>query len=158
MNYGQYSPVGTPGPPVVVDNQLFSPQQIPFSPSYYPQAGATSMPHISASVPVSQDLMNVKGSCSRHGLSLAPGCYVSDCCIGLGSHSMDSGSNAGFYNFHGMFGSGEPLPITSNPVDLSQRTVSPITSAGAYSQPIGTFASYDPNIAQVMCDIWHEIM
>ncbi|KAM1924866.1 hypothetical protein ACFX13_032213 [Malus domestica] len=34
--YGQYSPVATPLP-VMVDGQLYSTQQVPFSPSYYPQ-------------------------------------------------------------------------------------------------------------------------
>ncbi|XP_021816779.1 uncharacterized protein LOC110759056 isoform X2 [Prunus avium] len=35
--YGQYSPVATPLPSVMVDGQLYSTQQVPFSPSYYPQ-------------------------------------------------------------------------------------------------------------------------
>lgn len=37
MGYGQYSPVGSALPPFMVDGQLYSAQQLPFSPSYYPQ-------------------------------------------------------------------------------------------------------------------------
>ena len=36
MGYGQYSPVATPLTPIVLDGQLYSPQQIPFSPFYHP--------------------------------------------------------------------------------------------------------------------------
>eukprot|EP00258_Populus_trichocarpa_P030328 XP_024446347.1 uncharacterized protein LOC18107886 isoform X2 [Populus trichocarpa] len=36
MGYGQYSPVATPLTPIVLDGQLYSPQQIPFSPFYNP--------------------------------------------------------------------------------------------------------------------------
>lgn len=37
MAYGQYSPVGNPLHSMMVEGQLYSPQQIPFSPTYYPQ-------------------------------------------------------------------------------------------------------------------------
>ncbi|KAL8139652.1 hypothetical protein V2J09_005673 [Rumex salicifolius] len=124
MTYGQYSPVSTPVPPMVVDNQLFSPQQVPFPQSYYPQAVATSVPHISAPAPNSQDVRNI-----------------------IGHHLVDSGSNTSFYNLHGMFGSAESLSNASNPVDLPRRTISPMTSIGPYTQP-GTMGSYNPNVAQ----------
>ncbi|KAL5540137.1 hypothetical protein UlMin_042361 [Ulmus minor] len=57
--YGQYSPVASPLPPLMVDGQLYSPQQLPFSPSYYPQS-----PHISSAVPVSStELMTTDSNC-----------------------------------------------------------------------------------------------
>ncbi|CAK7345839.1 unnamed protein product [Dovyalis caffra] len=36
MGYGQYSPMAAPLTPVMLDGQLYSPQQIPFSPFYHP--------------------------------------------------------------------------------------------------------------------------
>ncbi|GLT97450.1 hypothetical protein SLE2022_150150 [Rubroshorea leprosula] len=44
MTYGQFSPVGTPLPSVMVDGQLYSPQQIPFSPTYYQQPAPSNVP------------------------------------------------------------------------------------------------------------------
>jgi len=63
MAYGQYSPVSTPVPPIMVDNQLFSHQQIPVSPQYYPQPVGSSMPHMSAAIPVSHaEMVTPKGT------------------------------------------------------------------------------------------------
>ncbi|XP_050218380.1 YTH domain-containing protein ECT1-like [Mercurialis annua] len=50
MAYGQYSPVATPLP-LMLDGQLYSPQQIPFAPSYYPQSAPPNAP---SSVPSSE--------------------------------------------------------------------------------------------------------
>jgi hypothetical protein len=36
MGHGQYSPMATPLTPIMLDGQLYSPQQIPFSPVYHP--------------------------------------------------------------------------------------------------------------------------
>ncbi|XP_011019942.1 PREDICTED: uncharacterized protein LOC105122510 isoform X1 [Populus euphratica] len=36
MGHGQYSPMATPLTPIMIDSQLYSPQQIPFSPFYHP--------------------------------------------------------------------------------------------------------------------------
>ncbi|GAV91109.1 YTH domain-containing protein [Cephalotus follicularis] len=44
MAYGQYSPVASPLPSVMVEGQLYSTQQIPFSPTYYPQAVPLNAP------------------------------------------------------------------------------------------------------------------
>lgn len=63
MTYGQYSPATTPVPQIIVDNQLFSPQQVPVSPQYYPQPAGSSMPHMSATIPASHaDMVTHKGS------------------------------------------------------------------------------------------------
>lgn len=47
--YGQYSPVATPLPSVMLDGQLYSPQQIPFSPFYQQPAP----PNVPSSAPFS---------------------------------------------------------------------------------------------------------
>lgn len=58
MAYGQYSPVATQLHPLMMDGQLYSPQQVPFSPSYYAQAPAPNLPHMSSPIPISPaDLM-----------------------------------------------------------------------------------------------------
>ncbi|KAJ6758840.1 EVOLUTIONARILY CONSERVED C-TERMINAL REGION 10 [Salix koriyanagi] len=44
MGYGQYSPVATPLTPLVLDGQLYSPQQIPFSPFYHPNMPSSGPP------------------------------------------------------------------------------------------------------------------
>lgn len=121
MAYGQYSPVSTPVPQIMVDNQLFSPQQIPVSPQYYQQAVASSMPHMSATNPVSHnEMVTPKGHMSAQG--------------------------HGFYNMHGMFGSGEPLSNQSNPTDVGWRTM---TSTPGYTQPAGALGSFDPTVGQI---------
>lgn len=124
MAYGQYSPVSAPVPPIMVDNQLFSPQQIPVSPQYYPQPVGSSMPHMSAAIPVS------------HAEMATP----------KGHMSMNTQHSHGFYNFHGMFGSGEALPNQSNAADVGWRTLS---SNAGYTQPVGTLGSYDPMVGQI---------
>uniref|UniRef100_A0A2P2JXC2 YTH domain-containing family protein n=1 Tax=Rhizophora mucronata TaxID=61149 RepID=A0A2P2JXC2_RHIMU len=50
MAYGQYSPVATPLSPIFFNGQLYSPQQIPFTPSFYPQPAPPNLP---SSVPLS---------------------------------------------------------------------------------------------------------
>lgn len=124
MAYGQYSPASTPVPQIMVDNQLFSPQQIPVSPQYYPQQVGSSMPHMSAAIPVSHaDMVTHKGHMSMNTL-----------------HSH------GYYNLPGMFGSGDPLSSPSNSTDVGWRT---LNSASAYSQPIATLGSFDPTVGQI---------
>ncbi|KAF9663032.1 hypothetical protein SADUNF_Sadunf18G0116000 [Salix dunnii] len=51
MGYGQYSPVATPLTPLVLDGQLYSPQQIPFSPFYHPMpsSGPPGSPELMSS-------------------------------------------------------------------------------------------------------------
>lgn len=126
MAYGQYSPVNTPVPPVIVDNQIFPPQQM-FAPPYYTQTVETSLPPISAAVPVSQAEL------------LAP----------KGHHSVNSGNMTGFYNLPGLYGSGEPLSSMPASTDMARRNVSPFTSSSMYMQPVGTFGSYDPSYGQI---------
>ena len=45
-----------------------------------------------------------------------------------------------------MYGSGEHLSSPSNSTDMGWRT---LTSAAAYTQPVGTLGSFDPTVGQV---------
>ena len=60
---------------------------------------------------------------------------------------MNTQHSHGFYNVHGMFGSGEALPNQSNAADVGWRT---LTSNAGYSQPVGALGSYDPMVGQVI--------
>ncbi|GAB4833067.1 hypothetical protein Ancab_007126 [Ancistrocladus abbreviatus] len=121
MAYGQYSPVTAPLPPIVVDNQLF-----PGTPPFYPQPVSSSLPHLSAVTPVSQNELTPKGHLA-----------------------IDSGHSSSFYNLHGIIGSGESFSTRSNPADMGLRTISPLTSMATYTQPSSTFGSYDPKMGQI---------
>ncbi|XP_057517041.1 YTH domain-containing protein ECT1-like isoform X1 [Amaranthus tricolor] len=118
--YGQYSPASTPVPQMMVDNQLFSPQQIPVSPQYYPQHVGSSMPHMSAATASHAEMATQKGNMSMNALH-----------------------NHGYYNLHGMYGSGENLSSPSNSTESGWRT---LTSTAAYTQPVGSF---DPTVGQI---------
>ncbi|KMT17654.1 hypothetical protein BVRB_2g036020 [Beta vulgaris subsp. vulgaris] len=120
MAYGQYSPASSPVPQIMVDNQLFSPQQIPVSPQYYPQQVGSSMPpHMSGTIPVSHaEMVTHKG------------------------HMPMNVHNHAYYNLHGMLGSGEHLSSPSNSTDVGWRT---LTS----TQPVATLSSFDPTVGQI---------
>lgn len=114
MAYGQYSPVATPLPSIVVDGQLYSPQQIPFSPSYYPQPSPPSLP---SALPVSPSEMMTSES---------------------GADNLLYGPSSGYFVHFGSFGggniSGNPgsSPLTS-PATYPQ----PMGILGSYEQTTG---------------------
>ena len=56
---------------------------------------------------------------------------------------MNALHNHGYYNLHGMYGSGENLSSPSNSTESGWRT---LTSTAAYTQPVGSF---DPTVGQV---------
>ncbi|KAK9269326.1 hypothetical protein L1049_001097 [Liquidambar formosana] len=149
MAYGQYSTVATPPSSVMVDGQLYSPQQIPFAPPYYPQTVAPSLPQISSAVPVPQTELLTPESSVQEGVSddilFGPGSgyFVHFGSFGGGGLSGNPGSTPGFYNFLGEFGSGKPLSNELNPSDLS-----PLTSPAAYPQRIGILGSYEHYVGQ----------
>ncbi|KAK9683998.1 hypothetical protein RND81_10G179700 [Saponaria officinalis] len=123
MAFGQYSPVSTPVPQLMVDNQLFSHQQIPVSPQYYHQQVGNSMPHMYAAIPASHaDMVTPKGHMN-----------------------VNVPHNHGFYNMHGMFGSGEHLSSPSNNTD-GWRSLS---STPGYTQSAGGLGSFDPTVGQM---------
>lgn len=111
MAYGQYSPVATPLPSLMVDGQLYSPQQVPFSPSYYGQAAAPSLPHMSA------DLMVPESS------------SIDTMLFGPGPGYLASFGSFGGGNLSGNLGSS---PLTS-PVAYSQ----PMGILGSYEHNVG---------------------
>nr|KAJ0206285.1 hypothetical protein LSAT_V11C500258230 [Lactuca sativa] len=44
FDYSQFSPVASPMSPIMIDGQLFSPHQVPISPSYYSQPVSPNLP------------------------------------------------------------------------------------------------------------------
>ncbi|GLT28624.1 hypothetical protein SLA2020_035430 [Shorea laevis] len=83
MAYGQFSPVGTPLPPVMVEGQLYSPQQIPFSPTYYPQPAPSNVP---SAVPISpSELMTPESNNDNFLFGPGPGYLVQLGSFGGGS-------------------------------------------------------------------------
>lgn len=152
MAYGQYSPASTPVPQIMVDNQIFSPQQIPVSPQYYPQPVGSSMPHMSAAMPVSHaEMVSHKGTVLKFFYSTQAHHSKKNLIVLITielfiTGHMSMNTHHGFYNIHGMFGSGEHLSSPSNSADVGWRTMN---SSAAYSQPVGTLGSFDPTVGQV---------
>eukprot|EP00257_Ricinus_communis_P020003 XP_015579140.1 uncharacterized protein LOC8285992 [Ricinus communis] len=68
MAYGQYSPVATPLP-LMLEGQLYSPQQIPFAPSFYPQSAP---PNVPSSVPLSSS-EHIASESNTDNLLFGPG-------------------------------------------------------------------------------------
>lgn len=150
MAYGQqYSPVASPLPSVVVDGQLYSPQQVPFSPSYYPQPVAPSMQHISSTVPISQTELLTPQSGGHEGFSdtmlYSPG---SGYFVPFGTFGGDLSGNSGLYSLQRDLALGKNLSNGLNSAD-SDRLLSPLASPAAYPQPIGILGSYEHNVGQV---------
>lgn len=118
--YGQYSPVATPLPSVLVDGQLYSPQQVPFSPSYYPQPSPPSLSHITSAIPLTPTELMTSESSSVDNMAFGPG-------------------SGYFVNFRSFSGG-----------DLSGNLgSSPLASPGIYPQPIGILGSYEHNVGQI---------
>ncbi|KAG6588257.1 YTH domain-containing protein ECT3, partial [Cucurbita argyrosperma subsp. sororia] len=110
MAYGQYSPVATPMPSVMLDGQLYSPQQVPFSPSYYPQQAAPGLPHGSSAVPVSPTEMISPESSAFENMLYGPGTGFLLNFGSYGGGNLGSGSlssPAAYPQPMGMFGSND---------------------------------------------------
>lgn len=135
MAYGQFSPMASPLSPIMVDGQLYSPHQIPVSPPYFPQQVSPSVPHVSSSLPISQNDMVTSGSSGQEGL-------VDNVLFGPGS-----GYFVHFGSFSGGGLSGEPLSNRSNSETGSY--MSPLTSPTVYPPPIGILGPYEHNAGQV---------
>ncbi|PON36283.1 YTH domain containing protein [Parasponia andersonii] len=116
--YGQYSPVATPVPPLMVDGQLYS-QQLPFSPSYYPQPAPPNLPHISSALPVSPTELITPESSTIDNMFFGPG---SGYLVNFGS--LGGGNLSGNVNS------------------------SPVTPSTVYPQPMGILGSYENNFGQ----------
>ncbi|XP_021816772.1 uncharacterized protein LOC110759056 isoform X1 [Prunus avium] len=118
--YGQYSPVATPLPSVMVDGQLYSTQQVPFSPSYYPQPSPPSMSHISSAIPVSPTELMTSESNSTDNMAFGPG----------------SGYLVNFRSFSG----GDPSGHLGS---------SALASPAIYPPPMGILGSYEHSVGQI---------
>ncbi|CAL1414087.1 unnamed protein product [Linum trigynum] len=109
MAYGQYSPVATPVPSIMLDGQLYSPQQIPFSPSFYPQHN----PNFPSSVHVSpSELMASDNNNESYPFGPGSGYFVHYGSFGGGNMSGAPGSSplaspAGYHQPMGILGSYE---------------------------------------------------
>ncbi|KAK4853876.1 hypothetical protein QYF36_015875 [Acer negundo] len=114
MPYGPYSPVATPLPSIMFDGQFYSPQQVSFSPSYYPQHGPPGAP---SAVPVSPSELMTSES-SGDNLLFGPG----------------SGYILPFGSFGGGNVSGNSVsnPLTSPPIYPQ-----PMGILGSYEQNVG---------------------
>ncbi|VVA26168.1 PREDICTED: YTH [Prunus dulcis] len=118
--YGQYSPVATPLPSVMVDGQLYSTQQVPFSPSYYPQPSPPSMSHISSAIPVSPTELMTSESNRTDNMAFGPG----------------SGYLVNFRSFSG----GDPSGHLGS---------SALASPAIYPPPMGILGSYEHSVGQI---------
>lgn len=104
----------------MVDGQLYSPQQLPFNPSYYPQPATPNLPHISSALPVSpNELMTPENS------------TIDNMFFGPGSGYLVNFGSLGGGNLSGNVNS------------------SPVTSPTVYPQPMGILGSYENNFGQV---------
>lgn len=113
MAYGQYSPIATPLPSIMVEGQLYPPQQIPFSPSYYPQHGP---PNVPSALPVSPSEMMTSES---------------------SGDNLVFGPSSGYFVHFGSYGvnvSGNPA---SSPLTSPAAYPQPMGILGSYEQNIG---------------------
>ncbi|XP_050374209.1 YTH domain-containing protein ECT1 isoform X2 [Argentina anserina] len=117
--YGQYSPVATPLASYMVDGQLYSPQQVPFSPTYYPQPSSPSLPPITSAIPVTPAELMTSESSSTDNMAFGPG-------------SND------FVNFRSFSGGDMSGSFGS----------SPLASPGIYPQPMGILGPYEHSVGQ----------
>ncbi|CAL1408598.1 unnamed protein product [Linum trigynum] len=120
MTYGQYSPVATPVPSIMLDGQLYSPQQIPFSPSFYPQHN----PNFPSSFPVSPSEFMASES-NNESLMFGPG--------------------SGYFVHYGSFGGGSMsgAPGTS-PLTSPAAYHQPMGILGPYEHHVGQISQQRP--------------
>ncbi|XP_022842846.1 YTH domain-containing family protein 2-like isoform X2 [Olea europaea var. sylvestris] len=148
--YGQFSPLANPLSPIMVDNHLFSPHQMPISPSYYPPPVSHGLPHVTSALPVAQSEFVPSASRAQENLNenaaFGPGSgyYLPFRSFG---GDISGSSGVGLYNISSEFGSGEPFPNHSSAIETS-RFMSPLTSGTVYPHPVGILGAYEQNVAQ----------
>lgn len=153
MAYGQFSPVSSHLSPIMIDGQLYSPHQVPISPSYYQPPISPGLPHVSQALPTSQAELIVTPGRGSHesfvdGMIYGPGSGYYMPVGSYGGGELPGNNNLGFYKLQNDFRSGEqPLTNRSNSMD-SGRYVSPLTSATLYPQQFGLLGSYEQTAAQ----------
>ena len=135
MAYGQFPHMASPLSPIMVDGQLYSPHQIPVSPSYFPQSVSPGVTHATSSLPISQSELVTAGSNGQDGLH----------------DNVLFGPGSGYFVHFGSFGGGglcgEPFSNISN--SETGCYLSPLASPGVYPQPLGLLGPYEHNIGQV---------
>ncbi|KAJ4830796.1 hypothetical protein Tsubulata_016932 [Turnera subulata] len=120
MAYGQYSPVASPLPPIMLEGQLFSPQHIPIAaPSFYPQPAPSN---VQSSVPLSpSELINPE------------------------SNSEPFGPGSGYLVHYGSFGGGNmSATLGSSPLPSPSSYPQPMGILGPYEHHIGQFSQQRP--------------
>lgn len=147
--YGQFSPVASPLSPIMIDGQLFSPHQVPMSPSYYSQPASPGLPHVTSALPTDLATPANSGQDALHdNVFLGPG---SGYYLHYGSYGggNPSGNNSlGFYKYPGDVGSGESVSNRSMFSDTGSYA-SPITSGTLYPAPVGILGSYEHVFGQI---------
>ncbi|KAK6247932.1 hypothetical protein QUC31_019497 [Theobroma cacao] len=92
MSYGQYSPVGTPLPSLLVEGPLCASQQVPFPPIYRPLPAS---PNVPAAVPViPTELMTLESSRENVHYGTRSGYLIQYGSYGVGNISGIFGSSA----------------------------------------------------------------
>lgn len=151
MAYGQFSPLASPLSPIMVDGQLYSPHQVPMSPSYYPQQVSPAMPHGSSALSLSQTEFMQPATSGQEALSdnmfFGPGSGYYVHYGSFGGGNVSGNSNLGYYKFPGEIGSGEPMSNRSNPSDTSY--LSPLTPGAVYPPPVGILGPYEQSFGQI---------
>lgn len=152
MAYGQYTNVATPLPSLMVDRQLYSPHQNPFSQPYYPQP-IPSVPNISSAVSVPQTELMAPESSVQEGFSgnmrssQGSSYVIQFGSFGRGGLSQNSAYGPGSSNFQGEFVPPNFLPNQSN-LPEADVSLSSVTSQAAHPQPVGILGSYEHNVRQ----------
>lgn len=148
FDYSQFSPVASPMSPIMIDGQLFSPHQVPLSPSYYSQPVSPNLPHVTSGI--STDV-GPPANNGQEGVGdnvfLAPGSGYYLQYGSFGGGNLSGNNNVGFYKYPGDIGSGESMTNRSMPMDNSY--VSPLTSGGLYPGPVGILGSYEHIFGQI---------
>ncbi|CAI9099002.1 OLC1v1035746C1 [Oldenlandia corymbosa var. corymbosa] len=148
MAYGQFSPIPSPMSTIMIDGQLYSPQQIP--PPYFPPM-SPGLPHVSSAMTVSQTDLMAPATSGQESLVdntlFGPGSGYYLPFGSFGGGDLSGNSSLGFYKFPGDFGSGDALSNQSNSLE-SSRYLSPLTSGALYPQPIGILGSYEQSLVQ----------
>ncbi|XP_047323248.1 YTH domain-containing protein ECT1-like [Impatiens glandulifera] len=134
--YGQFSPMANPMSPIMFDGQLFSPHQVPVSPSYFLPPVSPGLPPLSPALPsVSQPELMTTGNNSGQEIF----------------GEMLYGPGPGYFLHYGALG-GVGLPgdqsNRSNSSDASGYITSLTSPSAVYPQPYGILGPYDHNFGQ----------
>ncbi|XP_023737104.1 YTH domain-containing protein ECT1 isoform X1 [Lactuca sativa] len=147
FDYSQFSPVASPMSPIMIDGQLFSPHQVPISPSYYSQPVSPNLPQTDLSPQPNSGMQMQEGLGDNVFMAPSPGSgyYLQYGSFGgVNVNGNPSGNNNfGYYKYPGDIGSNESMSSDTSSF------VSPITSGGLYPAPLGILGSYEHIFSQI---------